>query len=111
LPQVGYQKSAPAGIRLGRFLFCMVTRNYMVDFVMGFMVEDFMEDFIMGFFIIIFFFIIFFFIIICLLVIFLAIMGFFIMGLPLMVEVCAMAGTTRVATAATARTWLINFME
>ncbi len=74
-----------------------VTRNYMVDF--------FMEDFIMGFFIIIFFFII-----ICLLVIFLLIMGFFIMGL-LMVEVCAMAGTTRVATAATARTWLINFME
>jgi len=72
-----------------------------MGFAIGFMVEC-----IMGFFIIIFFFII-----ICLLVIFLAIMGFFIMGLPLMVEVCAMAGTTRVATAATARTWLINFME
>ncbi len=72
---------------------------------MGFAI-GFMLDFIMGFFIIIFFFII-----ICLDVIFLDIMGFFIMGL-LMVEVCAMAGAmAMVATAATARTWLINFMD
>jgi len=72
--------------------------GFMVDFIMGL-------PCIMGFFIIIFFFII-----ICLLVIFFAIMGFFIMGLPIM-GACANEGTTKLATAATARIWLTNFME
>ena len=72
----------------------------MVGLAMGFMVL-----FIMGFFIIVPFFIMGF-----LPIIFLPAIGFFIMGL-LMVEVCAMAGTTRVAMAATARIWLTNFME
>jgi hypothetical protein len=78
-----------------------------MGFAIGFMVDFFiiMPFFIMGFFIVIFFFIMGFFI-----VIFFAIIGFFIMGL-LMVEVCAMAGTTKAARVATARTWLINFME
>ncbi|MGI4791353.1 MAG: hypothetical protein ACRYFS_21200 [Janthinobacterium lividum] len=76
----------------------------MVVFVIGLAI-----GFAMGFFIIIFLDAMGFFIIIFLDVIFFAIMGFFAMGF--MVDVCATTGTTRVAMPATARIWVINFME